>query len=195
VALYGPWRCRGAKEALDVIRLLCSDILCVRLCWLVPASPRWTFWSLLGGEGGRLQGLSRGPRNRPARGGSRKLVLLCHAPCVTLLRKWPARPCQGRSALEPLSPDGSGLVFLHPSLGWHRKPGRSQGLSSSVSSIRSLKPGQAPEPCEGAAPCPGSTSFLGWRARMSIPNGYSPRAIMERSVGGSLRSGTIHPEA
>jgi hypothetical protein len=28
--------------------------LCVRLCRLRPASPRWTFWSLLGDEGGWL---------------------------------------------------------------------------------------------------------------------------------------------
>jgi hypothetical protein len=82
VALYGPWWCRGAEEALDVVRLLCSDTLHVMLCWLGPASPRWTFWSLLGGEGGWLQGLSRGPESRLAPGGRRKLVLLCHALCV-----------------------------------------------------------------------------------------------------------------
>jgi hypothetical protein len=58
----GPWRCRGAKEALGIVRLLYFDTLRVRLCWLGLASPRWTFWSLLGGEGGRLQGLTRGPR-------------------------------------------------------------------------------------------------------------------------------------
>jgi hypothetical protein len=52
VALYGPWRCHGAEEALGVVRLLCSDTLHVRLCRFGPASPRWTFWSILGGEGG-----------------------------------------------------------------------------------------------------------------------------------------------
>jgi hypothetical protein len=57
VALCGPWQCRGAEEALGVIRLLCSDTPRVRLCQLGPASPRWTFWSLPGGEGGRLQEL------------------------------------------------------------------------------------------------------------------------------------------
>jgi hypothetical protein len=67
----GPWRCRGAKEALGNVRLLYSDTLHVRLCWLGPASPRWTFWSLLGGEGGQLQGLTRGPRGLQAPGGSR----------------------------------------------------------------------------------------------------------------------------
>jgi hypothetical protein len=29
-----PWRCRGAKEALGVVRLLYSDTLSVRLCRL-----------------------------------------------------------------------------------------------------------------------------------------------------------------
>jgi hypothetical protein len=41
-ASCGPWRCRGAKEALGVIRLLCSDTLSVRLCRLRPASTRCT---------------------------------------------------------------------------------------------------------------------------------------------------------
>jgi hypothetical protein len=54
VALYGPWCCYRAEEALGIVRRLCSDTLHVMLCWLGPASPRWTFWSLLGGEGGRL---------------------------------------------------------------------------------------------------------------------------------------------
>jgi hypothetical protein len=35
---YGPRRCRGAKEALGVIWLLCSDTLHVRLCRLGLAS-------------------------------------------------------------------------------------------------------------------------------------------------------------
>jgi hypothetical protein len=33
-ALYGPWWCRGAKEALGVAQLLCFDTLRVRWCWL-----------------------------------------------------------------------------------------------------------------------------------------------------------------
>jgi hypothetical protein len=61
VVLYGPWRCRGAEEAQGVVWLLCYDTLRARLCRLGPASPRWTFWSLLGGEGGWLQGLTSGP--------------------------------------------------------------------------------------------------------------------------------------
>jgi hypothetical protein len=64
--LYGPWRCRGAKEALGVVRLLCSDTLRVRWCRLGSASPKWTFWSLLGGKEGWLQGLMCGPRSRLA---------------------------------------------------------------------------------------------------------------------------------
>ena len=42
-ALCGLWRCLGAEEALGIVRLLCSDTLCVKLCRLGPASPRWTF--------------------------------------------------------------------------------------------------------------------------------------------------------
>jgi hypothetical protein len=54
VALCGPWWCRGAEEALGIVRLLYSDTLRVRLCQLGLASPMWAFWSLLGGEGGWL---------------------------------------------------------------------------------------------------------------------------------------------
>jgi hypothetical protein len=67
--LCGPWRCCGAEEALGIVQLLCSDTLLVRLCWLGPASPRWTFWSLPDGEESRLQGLTRGPSSRLALGG------------------------------------------------------------------------------------------------------------------------------
>jgi hypothetical protein len=35
---YGSWRCHGAEEALGIVRLLCSDTLCVKLCQLGPAS-------------------------------------------------------------------------------------------------------------------------------------------------------------
>ena len=62
MVLYGPWWCCGVEEALGVIQLLCSDTLRVRLCRLGPASPRWTFWSPLGGERDWLQGLMRGSR-------------------------------------------------------------------------------------------------------------------------------------
>jgi hypothetical protein len=158
--LCGPWRCHGAEEALDIVPLLCSDTLQVRLCRLRPASPRWTFWSLLGGEGGRLQGLTRGPESRPTPTGRGKLVFLCHAPYVTLLRKWPARPCLERGVWEPPSPDGSGLVFLCPGLGWHCKLGRSQGPSSSVSSIRSLRPGRTPSPEQGLRHAQAQSGFF-----------------------------------
>ena len=129
VALCGLRRCCGAEEALGVIRLLCSDTRHVRLCRLGPASPRWTFWSLPGGEGGRLQGLTHGPGSRLAPGGRGKLVFLCHAPCVTLSMEWLARPCLERGVREPPSPNGSGLIFLYLGLGWCRKPGKSQGPS------------------------------------------------------------------
>jgi hypothetical protein len=92
-ALRRPWWCRGAKEASGVVRLLCSDTLRVRLCRFGPVSPRWTLWNPLGGEGGRLQGLTHGPRSHPAPGGRGKIVFLCHALCVTLSRKWPTRQC------------------------------------------------------------------------------------------------------
>jgi hypothetical protein len=39
----GPWRCRGTEGALGIIRLLCSDMLGVRLCRLGPAFARCTF--------------------------------------------------------------------------------------------------------------------------------------------------------
>jgi hypothetical protein len=71
----------------------------------------------LGGEGGRLQGLTRGPGSRLAPRGCGKLVFLCHVPCVTLLWKWPARPRLERGVWEPPSLDGTRLVFLRPGLG------------------------------------------------------------------------------
>jgi hypothetical protein len=123
----GPWRCRGAEEALGVLQLLCSDTLRVRLCQLGLASPRWTFWSLLGSEGGRLQGLTCGPRS--PRG---SFVLWCHTPCVTLSEKWPVMLYRRGSTGEPLSLGSLGRVFLCPGLGWRRQPGRSQGPGWSV---------------------------------------------------------------
>ena len=116
--LYGLWQCRGAKEALGIVRLLYSDTLRVRLCRLGLASPRWTFKSLLGGKGGQLQGLTCGPRSRLAPRGRRKLVFLCYALFVTLSWEWPARPCLKRSVWEPLSLGSSGLVILRLGLGW-----------------------------------------------------------------------------
>jgi hypothetical protein len=78
--LCGPWQCRGAEEALGTIRLLCSDTLRVRLCRLGPASPRWAFWSLLGGEEGRLQGLTSRLGSPRAPGGRGKACLLVSRP-------------------------------------------------------------------------------------------------------------------
>ena len=76
----GLWRCRGAKEALGIVRLLYSDILRVRLRRLGPASPRWTFWNLLGGEGGRLLGLMREPWSLRAPGGHGEALSSCVTP-------------------------------------------------------------------------------------------------------------------
>jgi hypothetical protein len=68
------------EEALGVVRLLCSDTLSVRLCWFGPASTRCTFWRLLGGEGGRLEGLTRRPGSPRAPGASGGVCLLVSRP-------------------------------------------------------------------------------------------------------------------
>jgi hypothetical protein len=89
---------------LDVVRLLCSDTLRVRLCWLGPASPRWTFWSLLGGEGGRLQGLTRGPGVLDPLKAAGKLCLLVSRPVRDLVGKVAGNAVpkgQRRGAPEP----------------------------------------------------------------------------------------------
>jgi hypothetical protein len=57
-----------------------------QLCRLGPASPRWTFWSLLGGEGGRLQGLTPGPRSPRAHGSRGEALSSCVTP-----HAWPCR--------------------------------------------------------------------------------------------------------
>jgi hypothetical protein len=92
-----------SQKSLGVVQLLCSDTLHVRLCRLGPVYPRWTFWSLLGDEGGRLQGLTRRLGSSPAPGGRGKLVFLCHAPCVTQSRKWPVGPPPGWRLGSPKS--------------------------------------------------------------------------------------------
>jgi hypothetical protein len=84
----GPWHCCGAKEALGIVRLLYSDMLSVRLCWLGPTSTRCTFWRLLGDEGIWLEELTSGPISPQApkvSGGV--FVPLCHAPCMNLSEK------------------------------------------------------------------------------------------------------------
>jgi hypothetical protein len=79
-AWCGQWCCRGAKEAPGVVRLLCSDTLSVRLCWLGPAFTRCTFWRLLGGEGSRLKGLTCGPKSPRAPEASGGVCLLMSRP-------------------------------------------------------------------------------------------------------------------
>jgi hypothetical protein len=76
--LYGSWQCHGAEEALGIIRLACSNTLSVRLCRLGSASPRLTFWSLLGGEGIQLEGLMHGPRSLEPLEAEESFVFLCH---------------------------------------------------------------------------------------------------------------------
>jgi len=141
---YGPWRCCGAKEALGIVRLLCSDTLHVMLCQLGPASPWWTFWSLLGGEGGRLEGLMRGPGSPRAPGDRGEACLLVSRPV-----RDPVGGAAGKAAPKVLrrgapSLVGSGRVFLCLGLGWRRWPGRSRGPGSGFLSIGSLRLGRAP---------------------------------------------------
>jgi hypothetical protein len=79
--------------------------------------PRWTFWSLVGGERGSLQGMTHGLGSHQAPGGRGELIFLCHAPCVTLSWERPARLHPKCSVWEPPSLGGSGLVFLRSGLG------------------------------------------------------------------------------
>jgi hypothetical protein len=139
--------------------------------------------------------VTRGPGSLRALGGRGKLVFLCHALCVTLSREQPAKLHSKCSVWEPPSFDGSGRVFLRLGLGWRCEPGWSQGPSSGVSSIGSQRLGRALEPWAGAATCSGSARFLCRRVCASVPDGFSPRPILEGSVGGSLQSGTIDPDA
>jgi hypothetical protein len=76
VALCGPWQCHGAKEALGIID--CSVLtLCVSGCaGLDRLPPRCTFWRLLGGEGGRVEGLTCGLGSPRAPRGHRGVCLL-----------------------------------------------------------------------------------------------------------------------
>jgi hypothetical protein len=94
-ALYGPRRCRGAEEASRVVRLLCSNTLRVRLCRLGLASHKCVFWRLLGGEGGRLERLTCGPRSSRAPGVYRKVCLLVSCPV-----RDPIRGVVGRTVPE-----------------------------------------------------------------------------------------------
>jgi hypothetical protein len=76
----GPWRCRGAEEALGIVRLLCSNTLSVMLFWLGPASTRCTFSRLHGGESIRLEGLTSGPGSPEPLKPSGGFDPLCHVP-------------------------------------------------------------------------------------------------------------------
>jgi hypothetical protein len=79
-------------------------MLSVRLCRLGPASLRRVFWSLLGGKGGRLEGLTRGlgnPRAPRGRGGA---CLLMSRPVRDLVWEATGRAApkvQRRGAPEP----------------------------------------------------------------------------------------------
>ena len=114
---HGPSRCLGAEEAwasssCPVLTLCVSDG--VGLDWLPLGE---TFWSLLGGEGGRLQGLTHGPKALEAREAMGSFVFLCHAPDVTLSKEQLARACLGSNTKEPLAIGSLGLVFLCSGLG------------------------------------------------------------------------------
>jgi hypothetical protein len=94
-----PW----ASFGYSVLTLCVSGY--VSLDW----PPKWTFWSLLYGKGGQLQGLTCRPRSHLAPGGRGKLVFLFHAPCVTLSRKWLARLHPKRVARRPQASTAHGL--------------------------------------------------------------------------------------
>jgi hypothetical protein len=77
-----------SRRSSGVARLLCSDTLSVRLCQLGPASTKCTFWRLLGGEGSRLEGLTRRPISPQAPEASRGVCFLVSHLCMTLLEEW-----------------------------------------------------------------------------------------------------------
>jgi hypothetical protein len=112
----GPWRCRGAEEALGIVRLLCSNTLSVRLFWLGPTSTRCTFSRLHGGESIRLEGLTSGPGSPEPLKPWGDLT-----PCVTC-------PCMTLSAEQLTAPRMLGSVGEAPS---HR-------CSGSLSPARAL---------------------------------------------------------
>jgi hypothetical protein len=96
--------------------------------------PGETFWSLLGGEGGRLQELTWGPESPEPPEATGSFVFLCHAPDMTLSQEQLAWARLGSDALsqeqlawarlgsdawEPPGIGSLGLVFLCLGLGWH----------------------------------------------------------------------------
>jgi hypothetical protein len=52
-----------SRRSFGVVRLLCSDMLSVKLCRPGLISTRCTFSRLLGGEVGRFEGLMRSPKS------------------------------------------------------------------------------------------------------------------------------------
>jgi hypothetical protein len=100
VVSCGPWRCHGAKEALNFVWLLYSNTLSVRLCQLGTTSIRCIFWRLLGGEGGHLEGLTCPKPPKPVE----EFVFLSHASCLTLLEEQLIEPCLQGSTGEPPKP-------------------------------------------------------------------------------------------
>jgi hypothetical protein len=116
----GLLRCLGAKEAwassgYSILTLCVSDG--VGLDWPLLGE---TFWSLLGGEGGWLWGLTCGPESPRAPRGYGKLCLLVSCPRRDPVREAVGRACLGSDAREPPGIDSLGLVFLCLGLGWHR---------------------------------------------------------------------------
>jgi hypothetical protein len=136
-------------------------------------------------------------REPPSPWRPQEACLLVSCPVCDPIVEVASRATPRARCLRAPEPQWSRLVFLCLGLGWSRKPSRSQGPSSSVLSIRSLKPRQAPGPCAGATSCPCSARFLGRRVRASVLDGLAPEPPgYPRGVGrGSLRSGTIDPEA
>jgi hypothetical protein len=140
----GPWHCRGAKKALGIIWLLCSDTLSVRLCWLGPASTRCGFWRLLGGEGIRLEGLMSGPESPRAPKASRGVCPLVSRPKRDPLEEWLIVPHLLGNTGEPPSHGRS----RRPSPAWALAGAKGRGprIRLRLLSIRSLRLGRAPKP-------------------------------------------------
>jgi hypothetical protein len=63
---------------------------------------------------------------------------------MTLSEEWLTAPCSQGGTWEPLSPNGSGLVFLCPGLDWRLRPGEAKDrVQAPVDRGPGL--GQAPE--------------------------------------------------
>jgi hypothetical protein len=115
----------------------------------------------------------------------KEFVFLCHASCVTLSEEWLIAPHSRGSAWEPSSLDSSGHVFLCPGLGRCLRPREGQGSGLGYHRSGALGSGKPPsvEQRQQAYSGLARPSYL-W-VRMSIPDGYCPRAVLEGSVRGS----------